>query len=603
MDDDLEVMKSRFDDHLDMLKSKKGKNHQLFTREEYNSFFAKVKERKEKTSGKTPEDYQRLSRYDIVRIGSVEKLIVPVKNEKDPIIYYTCMEENFQIIHEIHIAIGHGGRNRMMREVKAKYKNITVEMVMIYLNLCEPCQKKQSVPRKGLVVKPIKSSELNSRCQVDLIDMQSQADGDFKFIMVYQDHLTKFIQLRALKTKRAEEVAYHLLDVFTIFGAPCILQSDNGREFANKIIEEVCGMWNELKIVHGKPRHSQSQGSVERANQDIEKMLSTWLETNNTTKWSEGIKFIQFMKNRAHHSGINRSPYEAIFGCKAKVGLRTYLPVDTLSGITSEEDLVVLRNQSNNDVQLQTAISTEDEDIGAMNDDNMEVELGDSSEDLEVITVAGPIKNRNKSVGQIEGEQHNSEIEKTDDGKRKTKSFVDVEMEDCEENKEDSSFALDEVSENIQKARRSAKQSLNKQAEKMLRLSKLKFPTANVGETVRIRIPEVDRGKADSRNIIAVITSKENENLYKLDTKHGILKQLYTRNDFTVCKEAFISVNEVPVNEISLRECARKDSNLGGQGFQYCNCRSNCNSSRCKCKKSKTLCNSKCHSSSSCQNK
>ena len=32
MDDDLKVMKSLFDDHLDILKSKKGQNHQLFTR-------------------------------------------------------------------------------------------------------------------------------------------------------------------------------------------------------------------------------------------------------------------------------------------------------------------------------------------------------------------------------------------------------------------------------------------------------------------------------------------------------------------------------------------------------------------------------------------
>nr|XP_022906091.1 KRAB-A domain-containing protein 2-like [Onthophagus taurus] len=141
-----------------------------------------------------------------------------------------------------------------------------------------------SIQKEGLIVKPIKSNEFNSRCQVDLIDMQSQADDEFKFIMVYQDHLTKCLQLRALKTKRAEEVAYHLLDVFTIFGAPCILHIDNGREFANKVIEELCHMWNEPKIVHGKPRHSQSQGSIERANQDIEKMLSTWLETNKTTK-------------------------------------------------------------------------------------------------------------------------------------------------------------------------------------------------------------------------------------------------------------------------------------------------------------------------------
>lgn len=101
-------------------------------------------------------------------------------------------------------------------------------------------------------------SEMNSRCQVDLIDMQSQPDGKYKFIMVYKDHLTKSIQLRTLICKRAEEVAKNLLDIFCIFGAPSILQSDNGREFVNRIINDLKLMWSSLKIVHGKPRHSQS---------------------------------------------------------------------------------------------------------------------------------------------------------------------------------------------------------------------------------------------------------------------------------------------------------------------------------------------------------
>jgi len=67
-------------------------------------------------------------------------------------------------------------------------------------------------------------------------------------------------------------------------GAPSILLSDNGREFVNKVVTEICAMWPELKIVHGKPRQSQSQGSVERANQDIENMLATWLTDNRTKK-------------------------------------------------------------------------------------------------------------------------------------------------------------------------------------------------------------------------------------------------------------------------------------------------------------------------------
>ena len=67
--------------------------------------------------------------------------------------------------------------------------------------------------------------------------MQSQKDEDYRFILNYQDHLTKMVVLRPLKTKTAEEVAYHLVDFFCDKGSPHVLQSDNGREFANKICQ------------------------------------------------------------------------------------------------------------------------------------------------------------------------------------------------------------------------------------------------------------------------------------------------------------------------------------------------------------------------------
>ena len=123
---------------------------------------------------------------------------------------------------------------------------------------------------------------MNYRCQLDLIDKQSEPDGYYRFIMNYQDHLTKFTILRPLKTKTAEEVAYQIMDIFCMFGAPFILQSDNGREFANKIIQNLADTWPGMKLVHGKPRNSQSQGSVERSNEDIRDMLVAWMSDNNT---------------------------------------------------------------------------------------------------------------------------------------------------------------------------------------------------------------------------------------------------------------------------------------------------------------------------------
>ncbi|KAE9544391.1 hypothetical protein AGLY_001570 [Aphis glycines] len=110
--------------------------------------------------------------------------------------------------------------------------------------------------------------------------------------MNYQDHATKYLYLRPLTSKRATEIAHELLKIFLEQGAPQTLQSDNGREFTAKIIEELAELWPECKIVHGWPRHPQSQGSVERSNQDVENMLRTCrVVDSKSTKWSIGVYF------------------------------------------------------------------------------------------------------------------------------------------------------------------------------------------------------------------------------------------------------------------------------------------------------------------------
>ena len=194
---------------------------------------------------------------------------------------------------------------------------------------------------KGVVVRPILTNEFSSRAQIDLIDMQSMAQNSFKWILVYQDHLTKFVILRALTSKRAAEVAHHLLDIFLLIGAPAILQSDNGSEFTALVIQELKIVWPTLVMVHGKPRHPQSQGSVERANGDIKDMLIAWMGDNSTADWSTGIKFVQFHKNSSLHSGIKRAPYAAMFGCDVKVGLTSSsLPTELIERMVSEDDLL-----------------------------------------------------------------------------------------------------------------------------------------------------------------------------------------------------------------------------------------------------------------------
>lgn len=231
------VMKRRFYEKLnDILPSR---NSVLLSAEKMEALIGEVKQTKANETKKTPRSYWLLQHYDVVTCTGQEKLVYPVQEATKVIQYYCATENLFDILDKAHSDIGHGGRDRMITEVKSKYKNITRGLIELFLDLCEPCQGKKRGPKKGLVVKPILSKNMGSRCQIDLIDFQSQPDGEFKFIFVYQDHLTKFVVLRALKSKRAEEVASELLDIFLLFGACSLLHCDNGREFRNRIVEEL----------------------------------------------------------------------------------------------------------------------------------------------------------------------------------------------------------------------------------------------------------------------------------------------------------------------------------------------------------------------------
>lgn len=61
--------------------------------------------------------------------------------------------------------------------------------------------------------------------------------------------------------------------------------------------------------------------------------------TYNTTKWSEGLKFVASQKNASLHRGIGRSPYEAVFGVPLRMGLSSVLPDHLLDKLNTEEDV------------------------------------------------------------------------------------------------------------------------------------------------------------------------------------------------------------------------------------------------------------------------
>jgi hypothetical protein len=83
------------------------------------------------TRTRNPKKYSDAKPW--LKVSDVNNLIVPV-SENNEMKYYVHNEELFDVIHKVHLSIGHGGRNRMEHEVSTKYKNIIRDMIMLYLN-------------------------------------------------------------------------------------------------------------------------------------------------------------------------------------------------------------------------------------------------------------------------------------------------------------------------------------------------------------------------------------------------------------------------------------------------------------------------------------
>jgi len=229
--------------------------------------------------------YHVVQNFELVEIAGVRR----IRRKRDQKLMAIDTEMT-RVVRDVHVAIGHKGETKTHKKIQETYSNIPKSVVKQVIADCARCtEKSKKKCVRGVVVRPFLASALNDRGQIDLVDYQSLPDGEYRFIMHYKEHLTKFSFLRPLTHKKASEVAKELLPIFLTYGAPRVLQSDNGREFTATVIAELASLWPDLVLVNGRPRYPQSQGSVERANATMKDSLVAWMRDHNTSAWSTGL--------------------------------------------------------------------------------------------------------------------------------------------------------------------------------------------------------------------------------------------------------------------------------------------------------------------------
>ena len=111
-----------------------------------------------------------------------------------------------------------------------------------------------------------------------------------------------------------------------------------------------------------------------------------------------------------------------------------------------------------------------------------------------------------------------------------------------------------------------AKRCRSNQADRKIKRRCLALVPADIGNTITIPIPSVDRGRGDPRNLMGKIVEKDQEReLYKIAVRAGVLTGHFSRSQFEVCSQDLVKDSDINRERaISVREAAIESSRSGG---------------------------------------
>lgn len=161
------------------------------------------------------------------------------------------------------------------------------------------------------------------RVAVDLMGPLPETDGKNKYILAIVDYFSKWLELLALPDIKAETIAVRLVeDVFSRYGLPESLHSDQGSQFESALFQEVCKLFG-IQKTRTTPYHPQGDGLVERANRTVKEVLTAYT-SEHQRDWDCWLPQTQLAYNTSEHSSTGYTPYFLLFGREAR------LPLDVL---------------------------------------------------------------------------------------------------------------------------------------------------------------------------------------------------------------------------------------------------------------------------------
>ena len=175
-----------------------------------------------------------------------------------------------------HNNTGHLGINRTNDKIKelGYFWECMNEDVKAYIKDCPKCIMVKA--GKNIVNKP---KVIVSRGPLERVVIDGwELDEDLKEVTTYTwvidmiDHFSKFLLSKPVKNNNAENISVCFKLFFNTIGYPKIIQTDNGTEYKNNIINNLLTS-NNIEHIFSSPRHPQTNGVVEVVHKEVRKNI------------------------------------------------------------------------------------------------------------------------------------------------------------------------------------------------------------------------------------------------------------------------------------------------------------------------------------------
>ena len=241
-------------------------------------------------------------------------------------------------IYMFHVCMGHPGVTRTCMAIKNQYhwQNINRD-VKDYIKECHYCGIRKSTHLNANI--PIQSYDNLmrpfDRCHIDLTGPFTRTKDGNRFILVFKDALTGWVEVFALQDKSADSVAKCLWDeVYMRHGTPRLLISDRGTEFTNKIMTDVHKILN-VRHVKTTPANPQSNGLAENFMRTLKDMLVSMIDRKGDD-WDDFLATVAHYYRTTINPETGMSPFFMMMGREANMPASEFLKVINLDGGLTE---------------------------------------------------------------------------------------------------------------------------------------------------------------------------------------------------------------------------------------------------------------------------